>query len=250
MAKIGKELAVALDEIKNEIKSELKGFRESFERDIRSELREIKSSLTFIDKKYDEMRVDLKAVQDENKHLRTENANLIEMCNTLSTQAKAHESRLVDCEQYSRNVNLEIKGIPVNAGENLLEIMEKLGDSVGEPISASDIDVCHRTPVPGNPTIKNTIVQFVHRHKRDAVLAKSRKKRLSCDQLGFTTSAPIYVNEHLCPERKRLLAQTISKKREVNWKFVWVRGGQIYAKKSENNAVLKISGAADLSKMT
>ncbi|XP_075526574.1 uncharacterized protein LOC142558310 [Dermacentor variabilis] len=249
MSKISKELSIAFDDLKNEIKNDLKLFRESFERDIRSELREIKASLSSSDEKFNEMTVDLKKVLDENKRLRVENESLKQQCNLLNVQLNKAEVRITECEQYSRNRNLEIKGIPMNRAENLLELIGKIGDKIGEPILPTDVELCHRVSVPGGSMNMNAIVQFARRQKRDAVLEKARKKRITCKDLGFTVSTPIYINEHLCPERKRLLGQTISKKRDVNWKFVWVRGGQIFARKDEKSRLLKVISSADLVKM-
>lgn len=250
MAKISKELVSALEDLKREIRIDLKNLKDSLERDFRNELREIKANLKFTDDKFDDMVTSLKAVLEENKRLRTENDNLKSRCDQIESQTKSNESRIVDCEQYSRNANIEIKGIPVNANEKLTEIVMKLGDCIGEPISPSDIDVCHRVSVPGSRTGKNIIVQFALRRKRNAVLEKGKRKRLTASELGFSESVPIYVNEHLCPERKRLLAQAIAKKRETNWKFVWVRDGHIYARKSENSARLRITSSIDLNKMS
>lgn len=148
MTKVSKELTTALDELKSEIKTDLKVFRESIDRDFRTDLREIKASLKFIGEKYDEMRVDLKSVLEQNKQLRAENVTLKERCDKQETQIKAIESRLVDYEQNSRNRNVEIKGIPVRDKENLFDILTELGNCIEEPISPCDVDVCHRVPVP------------------------------------------------------------------------------------------------------
>ncbi|KAH9378273.1 hypothetical protein HPB48_022220 [Haemaphysalis longicornis] len=144
MTKVSKELTTALDELKSEIKTDLKVFRESLDRDFRKDLREIKASLKFISDKYDEMRVDLKSVLEQNKQLRAEKITLKERCDKQETQLKATESRLVDCEQYSRNANVEIKGIPVRDEENLFDILTEIGNCIEEAISPCDVDVCHR----------------------------------------------------------------------------------------------------------
>lgn len=250
MTKVSKELTTALDELKSEIKTDLKLFRESVDRDFRTDLREIKASLKFIGEKYDEMRVDLKSVLEQNKQLRAENVTLKERCDKQETQIKTIESRIVDCEQNSRNANVEIKGIPVRDKENLFDILTELGNCIEEPISPCDVDVCHRVPVPNDQASKNIVVQFIHRRKRNAVLEAAKKKKLTCAELGLDHPAPIFVNEHLCPDRKRLLGQAIAKKREAGWKFVWVRNGNVYARKSEKSNALKIGSASDLVKMT
>ncbi|KAH9379615.1 hypothetical protein HPB48_000284 [Haemaphysalis longicornis] len=215
MTKVSKELTTALDKLNMEIKADLKIFRESTDRDFRTDLRETKASLKFIGEKCDEMRVDLKSVLEQNKQLRAKNVTLKERCDKQETQLKAIESRLVDCEQYSGNANVEIKGIPVRDKENLFDILTELGNCIEEPISPCDVDVCHRVPIPNDQASKNIIVQFIHRSKRNAVLEleTAKKKKLTCAELGLDHPAPIFVNDHPAPDRKRLLVEAVAKKR-------------------------------------
>lgn len=44
---------------------------------------------------------------------------------------------------------------------------------------------------------------FVRRTKREVVLEKSRKLRLSCTNFDVSSSAPVFINEHLCPDPER-----------------------------------------------
>lgn len=160
------------------------------------------------------------------------------------------EHRVRECEQYSRNANVEIKGVPICKEESLPELMAKIGDKIGEPISTSDIEMCHRVPVPKTANQQNIIVQFARRTKRDAILDKARKAKILGTDLGLTGANPVFINEHLCPELKRLLGQAISRKREVGWRFVWVRNGHILARRAENTPVLRITHASDVARMT
>lgn len=245
-----KELKALCEELKREIRTELREFRESVERDLRKELRDINASLTFINKAYEDMKKELNEVKSEHKKLRSENQTLQTLCEELKTHVNASATRILQCEQYSRNANVEIKGVPFQADENLTGLLQKLGDATGVAISPDDVEVCHRVPVAKNPSEKNIVVQFAHRSKRNSVLEKARRMRLTASDLGLTAQVPIYVNEHLCPELKKLLGQTTSRKRECGWKYVWVRNGQIFARKAEETPVVKISSSNDLPKIT
>lgn len=131
--------------------------------------------------------------------------------------------------------------------------MEKAGQVLEEPILASEIEVCHRVPT-RNEGLSNIVVQFKSRQNRDLVLEKARKKRITNHSQGVTTepgeSAPVFVNEHLCPTLKRLLASTIARKRHFSWRFVWMRNGRILAQKNEGSRTLHVSSEHDLFKMT
>lgn len=97
---------------------------------------------------------------------------------------------------------------------------------------------------------KNILVQFARRSKRNSILEKARRLRLTATDLGANAQVPVFVNEHLCPELKKLLGQATTKKRECNWKYVWVRNGQIFARKGDETPVVKISSNNDLLKIS
>lgn len=56
------------------------------------------------------------------------------------------EKRFNLAEQYSRCSNLEIQGVVKQEGENVAGILAKLGDTIDESITESNIESCHRVP--------------------------------------------------------------------------------------------------------
>lgn len=213
----------------------------------------MKDSMTLINEHFEKFKSELERVLNDNKELKKENERLQKQCLENETRTKELENRLTQCEQYSRRYNLEIKGVEEREHENIAALMEKVGEVLEEPIMASEIEVCHRVPT-RNEGMSNIVVQFKSRQKRDLVLEKARKKRITNHSLGVTTepdeSAPVFVNEHLCPTLKRLLASTIARKRQFSWRFVWTRNGRILARKTEGSRTLHVSSENDLLKMT
>lgn len=133
--------------------------------------------------------------------------------------------------------------------ENTLSILGKhTGNQIGVPIKPGDVEIAHCVPVPNSPTNKNVIVQLVPRMKQVVVLEDSCKKRIMTKYLYVVGACPVYADEHLYPEHKRMIGQAVSKRKEANWKFVLVRNEQILARKTQNSSVLKISFLADLAK--
>lgn len=181
---MSKEISAVRDDLRREIRQELKDFRDSFESELRKELREIKSSISFINQAYEELKGQIAIDLTENKDLKTANARLLETCSALRKEVKAHEIRIASCEQYSRNANIEVKGIPSEENKNLGSILQKTGEQIEEPILKADVAICHRVPVPHSTVNNNVIVQFTRRMKRNEVLNKARKHRLTCRDLG------------------------------------------------------------------
>ncbi|KAH7945741.1 hypothetical protein HPB49_015062 [Dermacentor silvarum] len=221
----------------------------SEERNLRTEIDDMKKSMDFFSKSLDDTNEKLLVTLSENNELKKENELLQHKVSTLEKNLADCQSSQLQSEQYSRNRNLEIKGIVEKPNENLVEVLKKIGEVVGEPIARGDIEVCHRVRTKKeNQT--NIIVQFQRRDKRDEVLQKSRKKRLTNASLGLPTESPVFVNEHLCPEVKKMLGMAIARKREHSWKFVWTKNGIIHARRTETSPVVRIRRESDLNKIT
>lgn len=232
-----------------EIRKEFKEFKSKIERELRKELREVKESLEFLSKQFDDSKQRNETLQKENEVLQRENLALKEECSRCMKQLNDHETRITNSEQYSRNCNVEIKGIEEGSNENLQAMLCQMGSVLNEPITASDIDVCHRVKTKNDASCSNIIVQFKSRSKRDAFLLKARKTKLSTNDIGHSTNKPVFVNEHLCPALKRLLGMAISKKKACEWKFVWTRNGKIFARKDEQSRVLRVNSESDIAKI-
>lgn len=84
---------------------------------------------------------------------------------------------------------------------------------------------------------------------RDLIVKSARKNRLNTSTLGFSTNQPVFVNEHLCLENKALLGKAVQRKKDKNWRFVWVSEGKILARKFENSKVVHVTCEDDLAKL-
>ncbi|XP_029822812.2 uncharacterized protein LOC115308853 [Ixodes scapularis] len=183
-------------------------------RDLRTDIRDTKSSMHFINAKYEDIREKLEGGIAGNKELKKENEELRPKCLALETKIRENQVIIVHCDKHSLSNDLAMKGISVAENENVIETLCKLKDAIGGPIDKSDVVICHRvhTRERGKQSI---IVQFIRRKKRDRVLASARAKRLTNKDWGLSDNAPVFVNKHLCPTLKKLLGKTITKKRDV-----------------------------------
>lgn len=235
-----------------------------FKREMRKEIRELKSGLDYMTKDVEDLKKECAALKKENSQLKTKNEEIAQELAELRGMAKESSLRITAQDQYSRNKNLEVKGIPQEKDENLVAVLTKVGDALGEQISEHDVEICHRIPArrntaggqdsvqvqsPSSDATPGIVVVFKNRLKRDAVLGKARKTRVATDELGFSVRKPVFVNEHLCPPIKRLLGMTIAKKKEMNWRFAWTKDGKVYARQTEQSRPLLICCEADLAKM-
>lgn len=225
------------------------GELDTFKRHLRKEMREMKISMNFFNKEFESMKKECTELKNENASLRATQEMLLQEIAALKKKVQENALSVTAQEQYSRNKNIEIKGIPRESNENLEGILGKVGDLIGEPIRKDDIETCHRLPVRGADSDPNIVVVFNNRAKRDAIIEKARKSRFTTSDIGYTKKQSVYVNEHLCPRLKKLLGMTIAKKRELNWRFAWAKGGKVYARQTETSRIVRIACEADLEKM-
>ena len=150
-------------------------------------------------------------------------------------------------QQYLRVNNLEIVGLPApNDGEsdetlivNALNQLEGLDD----PIRPEDIDISH--PLNSKRKDKKSVhvARFVSRKTKFAILAA--KKREENKQFKFRNN-DVFINEHLSKTNREIFALAQEKKRALNYKHCWSRGGSIFLRKSDDSETLTISKKSDL----
>lgn len=232
MISIEKKLT-AVNNTLESVKSAVGGCHPESVNKLKSEVDDIKKAMDFMSCKFE-------AAKSENSHLISDNKHLKET-NQLLLQKIGH------LEQYSRLNNLEIRGVPTTQGENCRNIVELLGDKVGCALKPEDIDTAHRVPT-RDASNKNIIVRFCSRDKRTEFLRKARKSRPKTDLLGFSGAQekPIYVNEHLTSDNKRLFSKALALKKQMKWAFLWTDSCAIKARQTLDSVVHRISCDADL----
>lgn len=244
-------MALRLEELREEYRKEMKEFKSKLERDVRKELRDFEKSLEDFNARFEEVMAKNVALENENQQLKKSNEALMSDCSKMKRELEEQELRITANEQYSRNCNVEIKGVKENEDEDLVQTVCQLGTSLEQNVKPDDIEIVHRVKTRDDQAPANIVVRFKSRSKRDALLEKAKKTRLTMTDLGHSSNTPIYVNEHLCPTLKRLLGMAIEKKRASNWKFVWVKHGHILARKDEHkdSRVIRVKCARDIDKI-
>lgn len=205
------------------------------------QISEFQESLSFFSKQYDVL------MQTVNEKTETIN-NLVSKNENLTTQVKNLQERLGLIEQNMRVSNVEISGIPEHKSENLIKTVEQLGNIVESPIVASEI--LHVTRVAklnkDSSRPRSVILKLCSQRRRDELLAavtkfnkKNNENKLNTEHLGIGGQRkPVFVSEHLTLSNKQLHAAARKKSKEVGWKFVWIRDGRIFARRSEQSPAI------------
>lgn len=221
-------------------------------KDLRADIASCKDSMSFISDKFDELKSEYSAHCQNIKSLMKDNE-------TLRTTVLSLSNRLNQMDQLTRASNLEIQCVPQHDGENLVTLASQLGRIIDCPIKDGDIAYCTRTAKFDNKSSRprSILVKFTSPRLRDSVLAattqfnkKNPSDKLSSKHLGIGgKKTPVFVVENLSPEYKQLHAAARKRATEQNYKYVWVRGGRIYMRKSDASEAVNIRDLSCLSRL-
>jgi hypothetical protein len=214
---------------------------------MKDRVEEVSKSVNFLSSKFDDQNKDLKAIKTENKAMRDEISVLMNDVFDLKKQNEELRLRVDEMEQYSRNSNVEIVGIPETPQEDVFALVQTVGEKLGMTITADDVEAVHRVPTQSKKMPKPIVVKFQRRRRKEEMVAKGRKTRLQGTDLHDTFGDRyVFINEHLTQERKKLLAACREKKTELDVKYLWTKAGIIFMKKTEDSMPVKIQRLQDL----
>lgn len=204
--------------------------------EMKSLFRELKESVKFMSDDYDRIQSDLKTCAENNKILSKENESLRNLVSDLSARVNL-------IEQYSRQQNIEINGIPENRAENLVKTVMQIGSAVASIINEEDVLTALRVRKldPENSKPRAVVVKLRTTRMRDAILTSVMNynkaqptEKLNSQHLGYGGPVkPIYVSEHLSPLNKQIHAATRRAAATKGYKYVWVRDGKILIRKAD-----------------
>lgn len=247
LAKALGDVTLKLEQITSTIRDDIKAVASNGTASL-SEVQELKKCMSGMDAKLEQFRAEIQNAVRDVAEVKQHQVETNDEVRELRQEVFEMQQEIIDLKQYSRRSNLEIKGVPPTAEESLPDIMLTIASCLKSNLRVEDIDVIHRVPTK-DKNRPNIIVKFLSKRTRDELLVKAKKQRLTGSVLGFEANEPIYINEHLCPEYKVLLAKAIQMKRDKNWKFAWVSQGKILMRKAENTRVVHITCEADLGKI-
>lgn len=205
---------------------------------VMEEVMAIKNSMDFINSEFEDMKRNFEGNNLLAKKLEIENTALRSEISELNV-------RLSQIEQHSRTKNLEIQCVPEVTSENLIKTVMQINKTIASGIAESDIHHCTRVAKLNKDSTRprSIVVQFSSPRIRDQVLASTIKynkahpdDKLNTSHLGMAgVKNPVFIVEHLSAANKALHAAARIKAKALKYKFVWVKHGKIYARKTETS---------------
>uniref|UniRef100_A0A8D9A006 FP protein C-terminal domain-containing protein n=1 Tax=Cacopsylla melanoneura TaxID=428564 RepID=A0A8D9A006_9HEMI len=209
----------------------------------------------------DDMKQDIKNILDKLTTMETKLNNVLEENERLKADAIKRDQEFAQLnrrvhflEQRTRINNLEIMDFPTTINEDPVEIVKQVCSTLKVSIRNEDIQVAHRVPRFNKAATKNIVVNLCSRWKKMEIIRAAKKYRkennnkiVAKDINKNLPSKEVFISEHLTPHFKQLLSKTKVAAKEKNWKYVWVRDCQIYAKKSDTDKnVVTVGDVLDL----
>lgn len=218
---------------------------------IQTDIQDVKNSMDFMNAQYEEIFKNHTVISERVAYLEEENKSL-------QSSVKELRNQINMLEQQSRACNVEIQGVVESKSENLIALVKKLGDIIGCP-SEDKIRNCTRTAKINRLSTRprSIVVQFSTQTIRDNFLASAIKynrskpnNKLNNGHIGMSNiKDPIFVVEHLSPANKALHAAARLKAKEMGYKYVWVRNGRIFLRKTEGAEQVFIKSTETLSSL-
>lgn len=162
------------------------------------------------------------------------------------------KAKVEDLQQYTRNRNIEIQGLPEHQGENLRNIMKIIGEKVGVRVEDHHVDVIHRVRTRNQDKAAPIVVQMTTRTMRDAIIEKARPLEITPQLLGIggeNNKKRLFINEQLTIYKKNLFYHARQLKKNKQYEYVWMRNGRIMAKKNGSSGTIFINSMIDIDKL-
>lgn len=213
---------------------------------------ELRTSLSFLSDAVDKNNKIMNDISTEIKKIQTDNLQLKKENVQLQSTVSSLEIRVRNLEQYSRRQNIEIDGIPETQGEDVLNVLENVAKAIEVDLKREKVIAAHRIPSFNKKRTPPIIVRFSTYEERDVWIGGFKKMRpLTLNMVNpvFKSSAKVFINEHLSPENKLLLAKTKESARNKGYKYVWSRDGRIFVRKEDGVKCRRIDSVADIDKL-
>ncbi|XP_037820038.1 uncharacterized protein LOC119609362 [Lucilia sericata] len=165
-------------------------------------------------------------------------------------QINSLDTRINKIDQHMIAQNIEIKNVE-DKQIKPIDVVKKIAATLNVEISERDINQAFRLRNQNN----KIVVEFFSLRKKLELMSKIQRHRVDANIINnndnnSSTTKYIYINDELTNYYRRLLWIAKTKARDAHWKYVWVRNGKIFARKSENSPSIVINNATDIESIT
>lgn len=208
--------------------------------------KEIEKSITTVSDLYEDMKIQVKKLQDE--------------CKDYKKYTETLEKTVRDLQYKSRSSTVEVRNIPTQPDEspaNLTKIITYIGKAVDFPIQQTSIRDIYR--VPSNSPNKAIVAEFTSVQVKTELIScvrgfnnkhPNKDGKLNTQLLGLPgQKQPVFVDEHLSLSAKKLFYLARQFAKQYDYKFCWCTNGNIFLRKQLGHKQILIKSETSLQEL-
>lgn len=209
-------------------------------------VQDLEEAVTVLTKDYHDVTKELKESQKMVKANEAEISALKFKVQEQALELKHIREEQNAAEQYSRNANLEIHGLPAQLNENLHDVLNDLAGKLELPnFSTADIAAVHR--LPGKREVIPTVLIRFKSVSTKELWSEARKKLRPLHDSGSLPK--LFFNDNLTKMNRDLFWSARTAAKAKGYKFAWVKSGKIYVKKDEKASLIRVNRQEDVEKI-
>lgn len=179
------------------------------------------------------------------------------MLNAISSEHKdalvkisSLEEQVEELQRNQRSSILELKNVPKKEAENLTDIARKLHSSLGINLEPGSIKNVHRST---NAKVNSIVIEYQSQQIRNQVIKASKEynkshkdRKLNATALGFPNDEPVFVNELLTPNARKLYGQSRTLVKNGKAKYCWLANGRVFIRISEDGPAIQMKSSTQI----
>lgn len=232
-----------LSDLMNELSVKMRTMLDLEFKTIKEEMKDFRNAMEFMNDQFENVLKEHKATEEHVRMLRDQNKQVEATMTDL-------QARINLLEQNARSKNIEIQCLPEKKTENLKTIVKDISKVI--ECEMKDEDILHVTRIakanPESSRPRSVVVELRSTLLRDHFLAatinfnkKNPSNKLNSSHISCSgPKVPIYITEHLSSYNRSLHAAARLAAKEKNYKFVWIRGGRVFMRKTEGDRYILV----------
>lgn len=215
-------------------------------KDVMAKLNEVIRSIDYMSSQQEETLKRLILLENENKSLNEANSQL-------NTRLANIETFFFQQQQQQLQNHVTIHGIRAEQGEDLKQTIINTAKILNVDVTKESIISARRMNNNNNPNTPTIIVTEFHTTEIKNKILQNAKVNgpIMLNQLKNSPNnenKKIYINEYLNTYTKTLYENAKKLKLNNQYKFVWVKHGNIYIRKNETSNIIRVKHQNDVNR--
>lgn len=214
------------------------------------QIHDLTKSMSFLSSKYDEFKLHIKRVIDNQDVLNDSIRKIQKADKEQNVVISDLKGKIEQLERASLEATLNLNPLLQVNNQDLQQTVIKIGEKLGITSTKEDLLTIFRRPKRKNGNPGDVVVKFKSNEKRNNFLNKIKKAKLMHSDIGFNCEfGRIYGQEELTKEGKNIYFSALRKKKDLGWKYLWIKNGRSYVRKEEKGQTFRLDSMVELDKI-